>query len=270
MKNQVQKEMPVLVDRYELKYAIPLEMVDLISDFLSPYCSPDQYSNQTRNGFYRVNNLYLDSPNYRFLKNRIEGVNDRFNMRVRAYGDHSDLPWFLEIKQKTGGVVRKYRAKINETNWHHAYGEPDAVFHGNTGDILQEKNRRMFERLVYSYNVGPKVLTQYERKAWVSDVDEYARVTFDRNLRFMPETEYNLTPKEDKMVSCDPEVIFDPDCSVILELKCYALQVPLWMIDLIKYFDLTRRSFSKYMTGVAEVMGLYQYDSSSRVAAVYL
>ncbi len=270
MISQVQKEMSAKLDRYELKYVIPLEMIDSMTDFLSTYCSPDKYSLQTKSGFYRVNNLYLDSPNYRFLKNRMEGVDNRFNMRIRSYGDHSDMPWFMEIKQKTGSVVRKYRAMINDCNWYQAYGEPDFVFQENPGDAFQEKNRMLFERLVFSYNAAPKVLTQYERYAWVSDVDEYARITFDRNLRFMSETEYNLTPREEEMVSCDPEVIFDPGCSVILELKCYALHVPLWMVDLIKYFDLRRRSFSKYMTGIAEVIGLYQYDASSRVAAIHL
>lgn len=270
MKNRIQQEMPAQLDRYELKYAIPLEMIDSISAFVSAYCSPDKYSLQTQSGFYRVNNLYLDSPNYRFLRNRLEGVDNRFNMRVRSYGDDSGMPWFMEIKQKTGGVVRKYRARITTCEGFQLFKDSDYSLQKNSFDTLQEQNRMMFERLVYSYNATPKVLTQYERKAWVSDVDEYARVTFDRNLRFMPETEYNLTPREAEMVSCDPEVVFDPGCSVILELKCYALQVPLWMIDLIKHFDLNRRSFSKYTTGIAEVMGMYQYDVSSRVAAICL
>ncbi len=120
--------------------------------------------------------------------------------------------------------------------------------------------------MIFSYNVSPKVLTQYIRKAWVSDADDYARVTFDINLRYMPETEYNLIPREEEMIPCDSETVFDVGCSVILELKCYTTQVPLWMIDLIRYFDLRQRGFSKYAAGVIEVLGLHRYDTGVRAA----
>ncbi|MCP4122540.1 MAG: VTC domain-containing protein, partial [Bacteroidetes bacterium] len=98
--------------------------------------------------------------------------------------------------------------------------------------------------------------------------DDYARVTFDSDLRFRHETEYNLDAPEDEMISCDPETAFDPGCSVILELKCYTSHVPLWMIDMIRYFNLVRRGFSKYGTGVFNVLELHRYDDASRVASI--
>jgi hypothetical protein len=111
--------------------------------------------------------------------------------------------------------------------------------------------------MAYSYNATPKVLTQYMRKAYVSDIDEYVRVTFDIDLRYQAEEEYNMIPHEDKMVPLDNEALFDPGSNVILELKCYTTRVPLWMVDLIRYFNLSRRSFSKYVTGVSEVLNLF-------------
>jgi len=90
-------------------------------------------------------------------------------------------------------------------------------------------------------------------------VDEYGRVTFDTDLRYQAETGYHLSPDEEKMTPSDDETIFDPGCSVVLELKCYCMHVPLWMIDLIRYFNLTRRSFSKYVTGVKNVLHLFDY-----------
>ncbi|MDM8549668.1 polyphosphate polymerase domain-containing protein [Desulfobacterales bacterium HSG2] len=270
MRGKSQKNLPPMLERYELKYTIPRELIEPVSDFASVYCSPDKYSLQTESGFYRVNNLYFDSPGYLFLRRRMEGAENRFNMRIRSYGDHPEMPYFLEIKQKIGNVVRKYRAPVTDREWYKVFTEPGAGFCEKNDASAEAKNRALFERSVFSYNASPKVLTQYVRKAWVSDVDDYARVTFDMDLRFMHETGYNLVPREEKMVSCDTEALFDPGCSVILELKCYTSQVPLWMIDLIRYFDLQRRSFSKYMTGVAEVFGLHRYDAASRVAMVNL
>jgi len=241
-------------------------MVDPICDFVSAYCSLDNYSSQTAHGFYRVNNLYLDSPNYLFLKKRMDGAENRFNMRIRSYGDKPSLPYFLEIKQKIGTIIRKYRALVSNKNFHKAFTEPGFTLREPDDSLAVGANKDRFERLIYSYRVSPKLLTQYLRKAWVSDVDDYARVTFDRDLRYMPESNYNLMPREEEMVSYDPETLFDPGCSVVLELKCYTLNVPLWMIDLIKYFDLTRRSFSKYMSGALEVLGHHRYDTATRVS----
>ena len=268
MSLNTQKVIPSLLERYELKYVIPVEMIGPISEFASVYCSPDNYSSKTASGFYRVNSLYLDSPSYLFLKMRLEGVQNRINMRVRSYGDNPELPYFLEIKQKTGGVVRKYRAQVTDKDWYRAYTEPG--FNGKNGKDGSENNlnRKRFERLVFTYNAEPKILTQYLRKALISDVDDYARITFDTNLKYRAETSYVPVPGERDMTSSDHSLAFDPGCSVILELKCYTSRVPLWMIDLIRYFNLQRQSFSKYMLGASELMGLYRYDSDSRVSAV--
>ena len=60
-----------LIERYESKFTIPEYLVEPISEFVSIYCLLDEYSEQAENGFYRVNNLYFDSPNYLFLKNSV-------------------------------------------------------------------------------------------------------------------------------------------------------------------------------------------------------
>ncbi|BCS95257.1 hypothetical protein DSLASN_08890 [Desulfoluna limicola] len=268
MRHHRRKTIPSLLERYELKYLIPVEMIGPISDFASVYCSLDHYSTCSDTGFYRVNSLYLDSPDYLFLRMRLEGVQNRFNMRVRSYGDDPDVPYFLELKQKTGGVVRKYRAAETDKEWYRVYTEPGFIAKGE-GDGENALNKQRFERMVYTYDAAPKILTQYLRKAWVSNVDDYARVTFDTDLKFRPQTTYQPVPGRGWMVSCDHTLAFDPGCSVILELKCYTSRVPLWMIDLIRFFHLQRRSFSKYLTGASELMGLHRYDSASRVSAVF-
>ncbi len=129
-----------MLERYELKFTIPMDMIKPISDFASVYCSPDKYSLKAKDGFYRVNNLYLDSPNYIFLQKRIDGAENRFNMRVRSYGDSPEMPYFLEIKQKIGSVVRKYRATVTDDEWYKVYTEPGFESRENNSNPAEVKN----------------------------------------------------------------------------------------------------------------------------------
>lgn len=266
MKTDKQNTLPPRIERYELKYTIPFDYIESISEFASIYCSLDTHSENSPNNFYQINNLYFDSPNYLFLKRRIEHNPNRFNMRIRSYTANPHPLYFFEIKHKVGDVIRKYRSRETSNLWFMPFINPECKPPHQPNNGAEAGNRQLFERLLLTYNASPKVLTQYRRKAYVSNVDDYARLTFDLDLRCMPENQYNLIPQEHEMVSCDPEVIFDPGCSVILELKCYTSQVPLWMVDLIKYFNLKRRSFSKYMTGIYEVFQLYRYNNATRMA----
>jgi len=266
MKNSTQQEIPSLLERYELKYLIPNSLIDPISDFASIYCSKDNYGEKTEDGFYDIYSLYFDTPDYLFLRRRMEGAENRFNMRIRTYDDQSGLPCFFEVKQKYNGIVRKYRAMVNDPQW-------PSVLENSIHRLESFKNEKealnadLFIRLACSYQASPKVLAHYRRKAYISDVDDYARVTFDTNLRYQPEENFNLIPDRELMNFYDNSTIFDPECCVILELKCYSTQVPLWMVDLIRYFDLQRGSFSKYMQSITQVFESLKYDRGYRVAA---
>jgi len=240
---------PPVLERYEAKYTIPLDMVDEISRFIEPYCSLDAYSEKSHDLYYTINSLYFDSPDFQFLRMRLRKADNRFNMRVRTYGEEPVFPWFLEIKHKRGDVMRKYRAKIYSEHLEQMLMTPEMLRHHAKSE-KEEKNRLLFYRLVQTYNAEPKVLIQYRRKAYISDTEEYARVTFDKQLRSMPQKGYVPLPDNDRLQPCDVETAFDNQTNVILELKCYTSFVPLWMIDLIKKFQLNRRGFSKYMAGL--------------------
>lgn len=252
-----------MLERYELKYMIPESLIEPISRFASVYCSLDKHSGKTTDGFYIVNSLYLDSPNYLFLKKRLNRCENRFNMRIRSYGKDSPLPYFFELKQKQVNIVRKYRSTVRDKAWHKMFEFENSQLR----NPLQDPNSShldIFLWAAYTYNVSPKVLTQYKRKAFVSDVDDYARLTFDKDLKFQFEEQFKLKPDNEKMNSYDKSTLFDPECNIILELKCYSSLVPLWMLDLIRHFDLRRRSFSKYMNSVSEVITAIKYDDSYR------
>lgn len=238
-------------------------MIEPISDYASIYCHLDSHSESSPDTFYGVNNLYFDTPNYQFLINRLTKAEKRFNMRIRSYGANPTYPYFYEIKLKQSGVMKKFRSKILDDSWSHLLQNPgyEAPSNNNESDF-DRQNRELFLRLAETYNIEPKVFTQYKRRAFISNCEEYARVTFDKELRYMEEYGYTLTPVEERMIPCDFSTNFDDGCNVILELKCYTSFVPLWMIDLIRTFDLRRRSFSKYITGVQEVIGFESFENN--------
>ncbi len=258
---------PYQLERIESKFTIPIGLIEPISDFASIYCSLDRHAISSPDGFYRINNLYFDTPEFLFLKKRLANCENRFNMRIRSYSDTQESPCFFEVKQRKDNAIKKMRAPVDDKNWHRLFDEPGYHPENAGGDAATfDSNKSLFLKLALAYNATPKVLTQYRRRAFVSAVDDYARATIDTELRCQSRESYDLIPDERQMVSCDDITCFDPGCSAVLELKCYASYVPLWMSDLVRHFDLRRRSFSKYVTGIARVLDRYHYDPSIRQA----
>jgi len=241
------------IDRYELKYIIPYSLVEPITEYLMSFCVLDYHSTISENNFYDVNSLYFDTPNFLFYKNRMNGKNPRFNMRARSYGATPKPPYFLEIKFKDSGIVNKHRATVNDKDWPMMLTDPNFVIE-HDGSAKDKDKKELFYQLVTKYNASPKILTHYRRRAFVSVMDEYARVTMDIGLKYNLESEYNIIPNQKKLISYDNPNTFVPEtqensdyASVILELKCVPTEVPLWMLDLIRQFQLNRTSFSKYI-----------------------
>lgn len=244
--------LPPVLERYELKYKIPLSYVEPITNFLRIYCNLDEYSVRAEadNYFYKVNSLYFDSPGYEFLKQRIGGKEIRFNMRTRYYGDGTKGPFFLEVKHRTGlsGVVTKYRATAQEHQWPSILTDP--AFRPPESDSKSEQtNKKLFLRLATTYNIEPKILTTYLRRAFFSTVDEYSRVTMDIHMQYRNQDNYDLNTTYG-MTHYDNETIYatntKSDAEVVLELKCMVGIVPYWMLDLIRTFELQHSGFSKY------------------------
>jgi SPX domain protein involved in polyphosphate accumulation len=253
------------LERYEMKYVVPASMIGAISSFTEAYCSLDWHSAQAEAGFYQVNSLYLDSPAFDFLRMRLGGASDRFNMRVRCYGERPRPPYFLEVKRKQGDIIRKSRARVLDPDLERMLDPATdiAPFLAAPGDA---GSAALFRRLVHAYGAVPVVMTGYRRKAYVSQCDEYARLTFDIGLRYRAESGYRPFAVDEGTAPSDVETLFDDGPGAILELKCYAKFVPLWMVDLVRAFGLKRRGFSKYSAGVAKVFGHYAFDTGDRRA----
>ena len=273
MQGYKKTELPSVLERHELKYTIPYSYVEPITRFLLIYCDYDYYSTLSDDRFYQVNSLYFDTRCHEFLKQRLFGKNGRFNMRVRCYGRGNIAPYYLKIKHKHGITGVKYRAKAGEHEWPAILTDPDYRVQA-TESVQERRNKELFSRIACSYSIEPKILTQYRRRAFVSNVDEYARVTMDVDMRYRLQSHYGLVSDE-YMTNYDNETIYSNGCnreaSVILELKCNIGQVPAWMLDLIALFELKQQGFSKYASSslVALVDNGICYSQGDRIVPDY-
>jgi hypothetical protein len=252
---------PLNLDRYELKYVIPFSMVEPISRYVEQYCEMDYYSQVSHDGFYVINSLYLDTSNLLIFRRQQDIEFDYSCFRIRSYGNDPRPPYFLESKQKVRDFCKKRRGKIPIENLSDLFHRPSEI---KGFDPYADKNVAGFLEKSETFGLEPKVLTQYRRKAYLSTCDDYARVTFDRDMRYMEETSYNVIPDESLMSHYDHAETFEySGTNVVLELKCER-KIPIWMIQLVRGFELNRHSYSKYHSSMIEMHGaqnrVYAFD----------
>ena len=90
----------------------------------------------------------------------------------------------VEIKVKVGDIVAKARARVPREDW-------SARLRPTSTEGLGAAERD-FTSLLERHGARPTLLARYHREAWVSSVDHYARVTFDRRLLYQACAQHDL------------------------------------------------------------------------------
>ncbi len=140
-----------------------------------------------------ISSIYLDTLNFDFVKNNINGINERKKIRIRWYNDNLEKIYFEE-KNKRNFYVWKNISKINISS------EKDN-FIKNLKNFFSKSNN------IKNYNYNFILKTNYKRNYWLSH-NEKIRATID--------TEINASPVSDitKIITL-PETIlefkFSPD-----------------------------------------------------------
>ena len=178
--------------RIEKKFVLGKYKVDFLTRFL------------LINGFTKhfakriINSIYLDTINYDFAKDNINGVSERKKIRLRWYDDNLNKI-FIEQKNKKNFKVWKNIEEIKPTNI-----KKNLI--KNLEDYFKNNN---FSKLVnFNYNFVLK--TNYKRSYWISD-DKNIRATIDtdintssckdmKNIINLSETilEFKFSPKYEK------------------------------------------------------------------------
>jgi len=234
------------IRRYERKYLITPEQAETVREFIRGFMAPDSHTDLAIGG-YTVNNLYLDTPDLFFYNEVKRRRLRRFKPRMRYYGDDPSGGLWLEVKNKYAEIVWKNRHRVAAKLWPGLL-EPQPA---GDGPPVSIEGPRTFEDVVGLFPVQPVMHVRYFRQAWVSELDNYGRVTFDTRLRCRPAFgSTDLVAPEDELGYYDDAVTtMAHDSMVLLEVKTETL-VPWWAIEITKRAELWQRGFSKYGYGV--------------------
>ena len=251
------------IERREYKYLIDRADVPRIRTAMRPYCSLDKYGQGTPDNRYMIESLYFDTPKFMlFQMNEHEAI-DRYKLRIRRYPQAPRSPFFLEVKRRVHDVIIKTRAQLRPgTDWAALLSDPFVP------EALLKTERALERFFVSLHMIGaqPTELVRYLREAWVSDIDDYARITFDTEI------ESQSVAYDHWSFDSDPRKWHWHDASrtndsarspIVLEVK-FTSQVPTWLVALIDNLGLTRRAFSKYGRAVEARTEVREFRTAAR------
>jgi len=218
--------------RIETKYRIPLRQYYALKNALTPYVSPDTFTRSSPSKRYIVRSLYFDTYNFQLYREKVSGNCNRIKFRFRSYepSPSTNGKIRVEMKVRKSGIMEKYGCFV-----------PNAlVLKGNklplnTSPVLVE-----FARFQYRWRLIPVTLVQYSREGYRSKAHDGIRITFDHNISSASASELF------------PQKIWwrrHYEQQVVFEIK-HQHQMPNWIEDIIKYYNLRVVANSKYAMSV--------------------
>ena len=233
--------------RLELKYLIREQTAQAVRDFVASYLALDKFGVGQPDCSYTIHSLYLDSDDFEFYWQTINGNKNRYKLRLRYYDDNPSSPVFFEIKRRMNNAILKERGAVKReaANALLAGQLPDAsqLASDDPGQMEALEN---FCRLMAHHRARPRAHIVYRREAWTTQNDNSARVTMDRQVRFDYEPRQLLRTELNSPYTVFPN-------SVILELK-FTGRFPDWFSELVRCFNLWQGSAAKYVDGLTVMM----------------
>jgi len=233
------------IERREYKYLVDEATVEKIRWLIAPFCVLDPYGRSSPDMQYTIESLYLDSPCLATYQANLDELLDRYKLRIRRYPDAPQSPYFLEVKRKVHEVQIKSRAMVG-ADWADLCNDPWV----DARAIRQSGNIERFTTRVHLIGAQPTRLVRYKREAYMSTVDDYARVTFDRGIRGYrvdPER-WSFESTKSGWLAADHAVgqRSEYDLGLTLVEMKFTTRVPTWMVGVIEKCHMQRLSFSKY------------------------
>lgn len=237
------------VRRYELKYLINEELAAEIRYHIRHMCVLDKHADPVT-GTYIVNNLYFDTSDLKFYYDTRFRKLTRFKPRARYYGENPKVI-FPELKYRNNSVIWKTRYSIPVEKWTELFFP---VLSDRTEPVIKSRFDT-FEEMIHLYSAEPVLQVRYIREPYVTELEDYGRITFDRRLSSRPaHGSLDLELAEDYVYYDDAHTIRGHSEMVLLEIKVET-NVPRWVIDLVGKFNLIQTGFSKYCTGIESHFG---------------
>lgn len=238
--------------RYELKFVLPVSCKEKLLNEVSANLMPDPHGEDAQ---YRISSIYFDTPDHRYYREKVDGIEIRKKVRLRFYHPARDSDYehpkayFLEIKRRYNNSIAKERLALpkatalelidNEKTFH----ELKKRCHPES-----EKEKSTLENLEVIYeneHIQATNIITYLREAWIGKWDEKLRVTFDFFVQAYRPCNLEHIRKND---GC-PLV---PHTFMVMELK-FDRAVPIWLRDAVVKLGYSQRRFSKYAHGVEQI-----------------
>ena len=247
-------------NRSEIKYIVDIETFSRMKKDIDPFFEYDKKGGD--NGKYIVSSIYYDSSDLRFYTEKIDGEKVRNKIRIRVYldfkGKHrlidlgelrSKNKILLEIKKRNNTNIVKNKLLMFEDEAQKFLKNPSFI------DIerYSEEERCILSNIAYinsTYNLRPIVVIQYIRQAFLTKSFPRVRLTFDTILKCRSKNFYvhdlNLG-----------NYFLEPSLG-ILEIK-YNTSFPTWLSTLVKKYNLSQVTFSKYCTAIESIVNKNKY-----------
>ncbi len=238
--------------RREYKFLIDEAMVDRVRELIAGYCESDEHAKATA-GRYVCDTLYCDSHRFDLYRATIENAGVRHKVRMRAYPHAPNSPVFLEIKRRVEETIVKTRVGIR--------GDWARVVEECLLDGVPPRDHAAAENFFAQYHsarigmIVPQVMVRYEREPFSSLVDDYARVTFDREISYQPHSELSFATNSQWIAIDGPIEMWPVERSnVVMELKFHSVSPPHWMRRIVHGLELRRLAFCKYTRAVDSML----------------
>jgi hypothetical protein len=231
--------------RYELKYIIEEQRAVQVRQFIRSYLVPDEHADPDAGNSYPVYSLYLDSPGLCLFRSTVDGLKNRFKLRIRFYDDVPEHPVFLEIKRRISEVICKERACVRRDALKLLFRgiRPGASYLASSYNQSKDAAAlQTFHRSCLQIDARAGVYICYQREAYVSPESDQIRVTFDRQIsvaRYSASSHFSIPPAPTPVDMG----------GVVLEMK-FTDRYPNWMRDLVHSLDLWRSPSAKYVAGI--------------------
>ena len=131
----------------------------MITERIRPFMRPDHHSGDRQ---YPLVSLYLDSEDLRLCRESLDGLKNRYKLRIRSYSDDPDAVCFFEIKRRINQVIVKSRARVMRR-------DVGSILEHEAGRCLgNEEDRRNLDQFLFyrrQIHAEPVVRVRYARQA---------------------------------------------------------------------------------------------------------
>lgn len=175
--------------QYRHEYKYPLSRGEIITEEAKISALADKDKHVGVNGSYNIRSLYFDDYSNSCFMDNENGVDNREKFRIRIYNCSADRIT-LELKKKVHGKTHKSSCRIS-------LPQCEKLMRGEIPEDIQS-SQTVLQKLAYlmaTRLMRPVIIVDYNRIPYVyRQQDANVRVTFDRNITSISETEAFFEP----------------------------------------------------------------------------